>query len=163
MEGEGIKPVAAVQTHGLWGHACGAREPRGAERCRRGRGSARAAHVPPGPRAQTAAPRSPAAVKPRLNYILVNIDYGHLRTVTEMLSPAEPGPGCCAADLGEPRGDGAHQWQDAGVADRRPRRRQSIVSARERASSAEDAQGSGLSPGLNCGLICKPCKGWGTR
>lgn len=68
---KGVKSVAALQTQALWrsrltgqGQGQGAH---GEPKCRGGRGGARtgvrAAHVPPGPRAQTAAPRSPAAVK----------------------------------------------------------------------------------------------------
>lgn len=61
---------------------------------------------PAGPAGADGCSRSPAAVKYRLNYILVNIDCGHLlrscAQKTKTLSPA--GPGCCSAGL---RGCGA--------------------------------------------------------
>lgn len=57
-------------------------------------------------------------------------------------------------------GAGVHPWERAGDT-RRPRRQLSIASPGKCGGRAEDAKGSGLYPGLDCGLIYKPCKGMG--
>lgn len=127
----------------------------GTERCHGERGAAAGARSrdprrarPCGPAGADGCSRSPGAVKQRLNYILVNIDRGHLHFCaqnTKTLSTA--GPGCRSAGLrgvwsGGAGGMGAHPWERAGGACRH-RRPLNTVCLRESAGRAEDAKGGG--------------------